>query len=204
MISFRAGGLERKVETWRKQNASSPGTILHSVKKARMTQSGSNICIEPEQGTLDYGITYTRGGDSTLVGFCDSDWAGDIDGRRSVIGYCFSLGSGVISWISKKQPTIALSSTEAEYKAACFASCEALWLRRLLGDMGAIQEQPTMLLCDNQSCMAIARNPVFHAHTKHIEVQYHFVRELILDGEVEMELILDGEVEMEYCPTMDN
>ncbi|MCO5568844.1 hypothetical protein L7F22_022545 [Adiantum nelumboides] len=145
-------------------------------------------------GTLDYGITYTRGGDSTLVGFCDSDWAGDIDGRRSVTGYCFSLGSGVISWISKKQPTVALSSTEAEYKAACFASCEALWLRRLLGDMGAVQEQPTMLLCDNQSCMAIARNPMFHVRTKHIEVQYHFVRELILDGEVEME----------YCPTMDN
>ncbi|MCO5556773.1 hypothetical protein L7F22_010325 [Adiantum nelumboides] len=145
-------------------------------------------------GTLDYGITYTRGGDSTLVGFCDSDWAGDIDGRRSVIGYCFSLGSGVISWISKKQPTVALSSTEAEYKATYFASCEALWLRRLLGDMGAVQEQPTMLLCDNQSCMAIARSPVFHARTKHIEVQYHFVRELILDGEVEME----------YCPTMDN
>ncbi|MCO5605159.1 hypothetical protein L7F22_059339 [Adiantum nelumboides] len=134
-------------------------------------------------GTLDYGITYTRGGDSTLVGFCDSDWARDIDGRRSVTGYCFSLRCGVISWISKKQPTVALSSTEAEYKAACFASCEALWLRRLLGDMGAVQEQPTMLLCDNQSCMAIARNPVFHVRTKHIEVQYHFVRELILDGE---------------------
>lgn len=145
-------------------------------------------------GTLDYGITYTRGGDSNLVGFCDSDWAGDIDGRRSVTGYCFSLGSGVISWISKKQPTVALSSTEAEYKAACFASCEALWLRRLLGDMGAVQQQTTVLLCDNQSCIAIARNPVFHARTKHIEVQYHFVRELILDGEVEME----------YCPTMDN
>ncbi|MCO5611850.1 hypothetical protein L7F22_066109 [Adiantum nelumboides] len=145
-------------------------------------------------GTLDYGITYTRGEDSTLVGFCDSDWVGDIDGRRSVTGYCFSQGSGVISWISKKQPTVALSSIEAEYKPACFTSCEALWLRRLLGDMGAVQEQPTMLLCDNQSCMAIARNPVFHARTKHIEVQYHFVRELILDGEVEME----------YCPTMDN
>ncbi|MCO5571598.1 hypothetical protein L7F22_025344 [Adiantum nelumboides] len=145
-------------------------------------------------GTLDYGITYTRGGDSTLVGFCDSDWAGDIDGRRSVTGYCFSLGSGVISWISKKQHIVALSFTEAEYKAACFASCEAFWLRRLLGDIGAVQEQPTMLLCDNQSCMAIARNPVFHARTKHIEVQYHFVRELILDGEVEME----------YCPMMDN
>lgn len=145
-------------------------------------------------GTLDYGITYTRGGDITLVGFCDSDWAGDIDGKRSMTSYCFSLGSGVISWISKKQPKVALSSTKAEYKAACFASCEALWLRKLLGDMGAVQEKPIVLLCDNQSCMAIARSLVFYARTKHIEVQYHFVRELILDGEVDME----------YCPTVDN
>ncbi|MCO5578197.1 hypothetical protein L7F22_032035 [Adiantum nelumboides] len=123
----------------------------------------------------------TRADDGAVVGHVQTSAAG-------------TAGFGVISWISKKQPTVALSSTEAEYKAACFASCEALWLSRLLGDMGAIQEQPTMLLCDNQSCMAIARNPVFHARTKHIEVQYHFVRELILDGKVEME----------YCPTMDN
>ncbi|MCO5603060.1 hypothetical protein L7F22_057204 [Adiantum nelumboides] len=165
-----------------------------SIKGRVQGTEGGKRVLRYIAGTLDYDITYTRGGDSTLVRFCGSDWARDIDGRRSVTGYCFSLGSGVISWISKKQPTVALSSTEAEYKAVCFASCEALWLRRHLGDMGAVQEQPTMLLCDNQSCMAIARNPVFHVRTKHIEVQYHFVRELILDGEVEME----------YCPTMDN
>ncbi len=80
---------------------------------------------------------------------------------------------------------MALSSTEAKYKAACFASCEAVWLRRILGDMGVPQKETKVLLCDNQSCMAIAKNPVFHARTKHIEIQYHYVRELILDGEVE-------------------
>ena len=110
-----------------------------------------------------------------------------------MIGFCFSIGSRAISWISKKQPTVVFLLRKLS-KAACFASCEALWLRRLLGDMGAVQEQPTMLLCDNQSCMAIARNHVFHARTKRIEVQYHFVQEFILDGEVEME----------YCPTIDN
>jgi hypothetical protein len=144
------------------------------------------------KGTQGYGINYSTG--KTLIGFCDSDWAGDVDSRRSVTGYCFTLGSGCISWISKKQPTIALSSTEAEYKAACFASCEARWLRWILGDMGMIQEQPTVLHCDNQSCMAIAKNPVFHARTKHIEIQYHFVRELIVSGEIEMV----------YCPTTEN
>eukprot|EP00249_Psilotum_nudum_P000686 c12777_g1_i1 orf=71-364(-) len=90
------------------------------------------------QGTLGHGITYSKG--RTLTGFCDSDWVGDIDGRRSVIGYFFSLGLGIISWISKKYPIMALSSTEAEYKAACLASCEALWLRRILEDMGVVQE----------------------------------------------------------------
>ena len=88
------------------------------------------------KGTLDYGITYTNG--NTLTGFCDSNWVGDVDSRRSVIGYCISLGSGVVSWVSEKQPTIAFYSTEAEYKSACFASYEAVWLRRILGDMGAM------------------------------------------------------------------
>jgi hypothetical protein len=127
------------------------------------------------KGTQGYGINYSTG--KTLIGFCDSDWAGDVDSRRSVTGYCFTLGSGCISWISKKQPTVALSSIEAEYKAACFASCEARWLRYILGDIGMRQERPTMLNCDNQSCIAIAKNPVFHARTKHIEIQYHFVCE---------------------------
>lgn len=104
------------------------------------------------------------------------------------------LASGVISWLSKKQPTVALSSTEAEYRAACTAACEALWLRRILGDMDMAQKDATTLLCDNQSCIAIAKNPVFHARTKHIEVHYHFVRELISDGSIELL----------YCPTADN
>lgn len=145
------------------------------------------------KGTLDHGIFYNPGL-CNLHGYCDSDWAGDGDSRKSVSGYCFSLGSGIVSWISKKQPTVALSSTEAEYKAACFAACEAVWLRRILADLGVKVATATTLQCDNQSCMAIAKNPVFHARTKHIEIQYHYVRELIED-----EII-----ELEYCPTLDN
>ena len=92
-------------------------------------------------GTTDYGITYTKG--NTLTRLCDSDWAGDMDNRRSMLGYYFSLGSRVVSWVSKKQPTVAISSIEAEYKSVCFASYEAVWLRRILGDMGAMQSDPT-------------------------------------------------------------
>ena len=145
------------------------------------------------KGTLEYGITYGEG--ATLTGFCDSDWAGDSDSRKSVSGYCFTLGSGAVSWSSKKQPTEALSSTEAEYKAACFAACcQAVWLRRILAHLGVQVNTTSTIKCDNQSCMAIAKNPVFHARTKHIEIQYHYVRELIED-EV---------VELEYCPTQEN
>ena len=99
------------------------------------------------KGTLEYGITYKAG--KTLAGYCDSDWAGDCDSRKSVSGYCFSLGSGVFSWISKKQPIVALSSTEVEYKAACVAACEAIWLRRILQDIGVPVEDATVLKCDN-------------------------------------------------------
>ena len=88
------------------------------------------------KGTLEYGITYTKG--NTLTRLCDSDWVGDVDSKRSVIGYYFSLGSGVVSWVSTKQYTVALSSIEAEYIVACFASYEAIWLRRILGDMGVV------------------------------------------------------------------
>jgi hypothetical protein len=144
-------------------------------------------------GTLNYGIFY-KPTTEELSGYCDSDWAGDGDSRKSVSGYCFSIGSGAVSWTSKKQPTVALSSTEAEYKAACIAACEVVWLRRILMDVAVPIRTPTVLRCDNQSCMAIAKNPVFHARTKHIEIQYHYVRELINDETVELE----------YCPTSEN
>ena len=115
-------------------------------------------------------ILYGRG--TTLVGYSDSDWVGDMDNRRSTTGYCFTLGSG---WSSKKQPTVALSSTETKYCAACSATTEAVWLWRLLHELRASQPSSTLALCDNQSCIAIAKNHVFHARTKHIEVHYHYV-----------------------------
>ena len=150
------------------------------------------------QATPDHGIFYAAGTDPhddlVLHGWTDSNWAGDLDTRRSTTRYCFTLGSGAISWSSKKQPTVALSLTEAEYRAACFGTCEVVWLRQLLGDLGYPQKKSSTIWCDNQSCIAIARNPVFHARTKHIEIQYHFVREKLLDGVITLV----------YCKTEDN
>ena len=98
----------------------------------------------------------------------------------------FSLGSAAISWSSKKQPTVALSSTEAEYRGAAMAACEVAWLRKLLADMGQSIHAAVVIHCDNISSIMLANNPVYHARTKHIEVHYHFVREKVLAREIDL------------------
>ena len=91
------------------------------------------------KGTMNFVLLYTDKFDVQLAGFSDSDWAGNLDDRRSTTGYAFNIGSGVVSWSSKKEPTISLSSIEAEYKAMASATCEVVWLRRILEDVGEKQ-----------------------------------------------------------------
>ena len=145
-------------------------------------------------GTVNYGILYTDASDAILASFSDSEWAGNLDDRRSIIGYAFSIGSGVIAWSNKKQSTIALSSCEAEYQALCAATCEAIWLRRLLNDAGKEQKNPTSIKSDNQSTIKLAYSLVFHKNTKHIDTQFHFFKEKIQLKEIIVE----------YCKTCDN
>ena len=108
---------------------------------------------------------------------------------RSTAGYVFLLSGGAISWSSKRQPTVALSSTEAEYMAATHASKEALWLKRFVTELGWVQ-QTIEVFCDNQSALKTMKNPTYHARTKHISVQYHFVRELIEAGELDFKFVV--------------
>jgi hypothetical protein len=137
------------------------------------------------QGTKEMCLTYSAA--IKLIGYTDADWGGDHDDRRSTSGYIFLLGDGVISWSSKKQRTVALSSTEAEYMAATQATKEAVWLRNLLFELGYPQhDHPTTIFADNQSCIALAKNPTFHARTKHIDIQHHYVRERLEDGNIEL------------------
>eukprot|EP00253_Pinus_taeda_P024107 PITA_24107 len=128
-------------------------------------------------GTVNYGILYADASDVILAGFLDSDWAGNLDDRRSITGYEFSIGSGVIAWSSKTQSTVALSFCEAEYQALCAVTCEAIWLRRLLNDTGKEQKNSPSIKNDNQSTIKLAYNPTFHKNTKHIDTQFHFIRE---------------------------
>jgi hypothetical protein len=128
----------------------------------------------------------------TLQGYTDADWASDVNDRKSTSGFAFMLASAAVSWSSKKQASTALSSTEAEYIAAAHATKELVWLRRLLSELGQNQTHPTPLHIDNQSAMAIAKNPKFHDRTKHIEVRYHFLRQKVEEGELALEYVPTG------------
>ena len=131
------------------------------------------------KGTTDIGIVFRKSDNFELVGYSDADWAGDVDGRKSTSGYVFLLGGNIISWASKKQPVVALSTTEAEYIALCLATQEAVWLRRLLASIGQQQKIPTTIFEDNQGTISMSRNPRNHSRTKHIDIKFHFVREAI-------------------------
>ncbi len=123
------------------------------------------------------------------MGFADSDWAGDPNSWRSVSGYAFMFCGAVVSWLAKKQPIITLSSTKAKYMVMTHARKEAVFLEHLYGDVGIPISVPIFLLIDNQSAIALAENPIFHAHSKHIEVCHHWVHEKIKDGTIKLDYI---------------
>ncbi|XP_026426173.1 uncharacterized protein LOC113322319 [Papaver somniferum] len=136
------------------------------------------------KGTIGLGITLTKGSLCALKAFTDSDWDGCPDTRRSTSGFAVFLGPNLVSWSSKKQPTISKSSAEAEYKCLSVASAELKWISYILADLHVKLDSPALLLCENIS--ALATNPVFQARTKHIEIQYHTVRELVDEGFLEL------------------
>jgi hypothetical protein len=133
-------------------------------------------------GTADYGITY-GGSNLALDAYCDADFAGDIDTRRSTTGYVFLLGGGAISWSSRLQPTVAVSTTEAEFMGAAYATKEALWLKTLLSDLG-IKTSTIYIKADSQSAIKLLKNPVFSMRSKHIDVIYHFARERVMRKDI--------------------
>jgi hypothetical protein len=131
------------------------------------------------KGTKAHGLLYKHGGNKELVGHQDSDWAGDRDTRRSTSGFAFTLADALVSWRSKLQTTVAFSSAKAEYMACCFATREAVWLRRLLNEVGLAMKGPTPLHQDNSGCVSLSGNWRADQRTKHIDVQYHYVREQV-------------------------
>ena len=148
------------------------------------------------KGNLDLCLVFKRSKNLELFGFCDSDWGGDPNDRRSTSGYCFKLSveSSVICWSSRKQQTVALSSTEAEYMRISSAAQESVYLLSLCKSLGFDLGGPVLLHGDNQGAIKLARNPITHSRSKHIDNRHHFVRDL-----VERKVI-----QLEYLPTDQN
>eukprot|EP00253_Pinus_taeda_P004464 PITA_04464 len=152
---------------------------------------GSLIYLTATRPNISFAVSYISRfiSNPILSGYTYSDWANSVDDRKSTAGYVFSLGSGVVTWTSKKQQAVALSSTEAEYQGAVKASCEAVWLRRMLADIHVSQTGPTPLFCDNQEVLKLAKNPVFHERTKHVETHCHYIRQLVEEGFVQLRYV---------------
>jgi len=137
------------------------------------------------KGSTDLNLVFTREKDFRVQGFSDSDYAADLDRRRSTTGYVFTVGGNTVSWKSNLQSIVALSTTEAEYVALTEAVKEALWIQGLLTEMGFKQEKVT-LWCDSQSAISLAKNNTFHERTKHIAIKFNFIRDVIEEGSVEV------------------
>eukprot|EP00253_Pinus_taeda_P023901 PITA_23901 len=151
---------------------------------------GMEIFRDRSNGCLMYAMVCTRLDISHAVGVVSRYMAnpGDLDKRRSTSGYVFTLAGGAISWMSKLQNIVALSTTEAEYIAASHACKEAIWLKGLFGEFGKLQDN-IKLFCDSQSAIHLAKNLAYHSKSKHIPIKYHFVRQVITKRRVSLEKV---------------
>ena len=145
------------------------------------------------RGTSEYGLWYRQSDEVKLHGFMDVDWEGSPRDRKSTSGWIFSIVSTTFSWYNRKQISVALSSAEAEYMAASLAACEAIWMRKILVGLFSSHLDPTVIYCDNQSCIKLSINLVFHDISKHIDIWYHHIRDS-MQGKIML---------LSYIPTED-
>ncbi|KAM2407389.1 hypothetical protein ACFX1X_026583 [Malus domestica] len=151
-----------------------------------MHLAGAKRVLRYLKGTISLGILYKKGGHVELRGYSDSDYAGDLEDRKSTSGYLFMLSSRAVCWSSKKQPVVTLSTTEVEFIAAASCACQATWLRKIMKELGQAQQDSTTIFCDNSSGIKLSRNPVMHGRSKHIDVCFHFLRDLTKDNIVQL------------------
>jgi hypothetical protein len=144
------------------------------------------------KGTIEYGIKYGADCLFRLQGYSDSDWDGSVTDCKSTSRCCFSLGSCMISWFSRKKPVL-FSTAEAEYMAACLACTEVVWLRKLLSGLIDIELDATSIYCDNQSCIKLSMNSVFHDKSKHIGIKYRFIRDMVEKGAMKLHYVATNE-----------
>ena len=158
-ISFAVGSVSRYMENPEIAHLQAAKKILQYLK-----------------GTEDHRLFFSTESTNDLHTNIDVDWGRDLDSRRSVSGIVHKLGGSCISWSSKLQPTVSLSSTESEYRVLIDATKDIVYFQRLLDELGLFFEKPTNLYCDNQSCIKLVANPIMHARTKHIEIEHHLFK----------------------------
>ena len=146
------------------------------------------------KGTIDHGILFQRQAESSasslsLHAYCDADWAGDPNDRKSTTGFVILLNQSPISWCSKKQNAVSRSSTEAEYRSMADTTSELQWLKNLFQDLQINFTQVPILYCDNISALALAANPVHHSKLKHVEVDVHFTRDKVKEGSITLQFV---------------
>ncbi|XP_059636032.1 uncharacterized mitochondrial protein AtMg00810-like [Cornus florida] len=167
-----------------------PADIIHAVNRVCQNFNSPTLVhlkavkqiLRYFKGTQHYGVSYLAKSPISFYGFCDAGWAGCPTTRRSTTEFCTFLGANCISWCSKKQPTVARSSSEAEYQSMASTTAEITWLTFLLQDIGISLFKPPQLFCDNVSGLHMSVNPMFHARSKHIKCDYHFVSEKVAMG----------------------
>jgi hypothetical protein len=140
--------------------------------------------------TTNFGLQYDRGeGELRLLGYNDNDLAADIDDHRSTTGVLFFLGNNPVTWLSRKQTTVAKSSCEVGYMVSVAMAAQATWLRRLLEEMTCISVPRPIIRMDNTTAIALAKNPILHDRSKHIDIKFHYTRECVEHGDIELEHI---------------
>ncbi|XP_050338585.1 uncharacterized protein LOC126765044 [Bactrocera neohumeralis] len=145
------------------------------------------------KGTIDSGIVYSREVND-LTGYCDADWASDLDERRSTTGYMFKLQGGPISWCTRRQRTVALSSTEAEFMAMTSAIQEATWLIRLHSELTSVMVKGMVFYCDNKSAIQVVLNNSYSPRTKHVDIKGKFIRQHLESGKIKLIYIPTNEI----------
>ncbi|XP_042374417.1 secreted RxLR effector protein 161-like [Zingiber officinale] len=166
-ISFSVGFISRFLSSPRKDHLEAAKKILKYIN-----------------ATQDMGLLFKKNAEFSFIGYTDVYFGGDLDDRRSTSGYVFFCGGTVVSWCNKKQASVSLSTTEAEYKAAALATQEGVWLHIFIEDLHLPIAKTIAIFEDNQSAIKLATNPVCHARTKHIELEHQFIREKVLDGTI--------------------